>query len=206
MADTTVWIPPGRWVDYFTGATFTGPLTTTLAVPLDRMPVFVRAGGIIPEQSSSTTATTTSPTHLVLKVFSGSSATFSLYGDSGSGLGYTLGQYTETRITDATRSAGAGPGVARVTVAATTGHYRGQPTAVGYRLDLVDLSDPALVTLNGRRLDRQTPGSARTGWYYQSSTATVVVTTASRPTTEAFTVVATGTRTVSRPEPSPASS
>ena len=57
VAQTTVWIPPGRWVDYFTGATFTGPTTATMSVPLSRMPVFVRAGGIIPEQSSSTTAT-----------------------------------------------------------------------------------------------------------------------------------------------------
>ena len=55
VADTTVWFPPGRWVDFFTGATFTGPLTTTVATPLDRMPVFVRAGGIIPEQSPSAT-------------------------------------------------------------------------------------------------------------------------------------------------------
>ena len=53
VADTTVWIPPGRWVDYFTGATFTGPMTTTVSVPLSRMPVFVRAGGIIPEQTSA---------------------------------------------------------------------------------------------------------------------------------------------------------
>jgi hypothetical protein len=206
VADTTVWIPPGRWVDYFTGATFTGPRTVTLAVPLDRMPVFVRAGGIIPEQSSSTKATTTSPTHLVLKVFSGSSGTFSLYGDSGSGLGYAKGQFTLTRITDATGTVGGGAGEARVTVGAATGHYRGQPTAVGYRLELVDLTQPARVTVDGRRLDRRSPGSDGAGWYYQSSTATVVVTTGSRPTAAAFTVVASGTRTVRRAEPSPASS
>ena len=53
VASTTVWFPPGRWVDFFTGATFTGPSTATLAVPLDQMPVFVRQGGIVPEQPST---------------------------------------------------------------------------------------------------------------------------------------------------------
>ena len=46
-----VWFPPGKWTDWFTGATFQGPATQTLTVPLDRMPVFVKAGGIIPEQA-----------------------------------------------------------------------------------------------------------------------------------------------------------
>ena len=53
VASTTVWFPPGKWVDFFTGATFEGPTTATLAVPLDRMPVFVRQGGIVPEEPSS---------------------------------------------------------------------------------------------------------------------------------------------------------
>ena len=59
LADTTVWIPPGRWVDYFTGATFHGPMITTLSVPLNRMPVLIRAGSTIPEQSTSTTSSPT---------------------------------------------------------------------------------------------------------------------------------------------------
>ena len=47
-----MWFPPGRWTDWFTGATFTGPSEQTLNVPLDRMPVFVKAGGIVPEQAA----------------------------------------------------------------------------------------------------------------------------------------------------------
>ena len=47
-AEATVWFPPGRWVDYFTGATFIGPSSATLNEPLDRMPVFVRPEGSFP--------------------------------------------------------------------------------------------------------------------------------------------------------------
>ena len=49
-ARKTVWFPPGAWVDWFTGERHTGPGTKALSVPLDRMPVFVRAGGIVPTQ------------------------------------------------------------------------------------------------------------------------------------------------------------
>ena len=42
---------------------------------------------------------------MVLEVFSGSSGTFSLYADSGTGLGYTKGQDTETPITDSVGAA-----------------------------------------------------------------------------------------------------
>jgi hypothetical protein len=203
VADATVWIPPGRWVDYFTGATFTGPMTTTMAEPLSRMPVFVRAGGIIPEQASSAEAATSSPKHMVLKVFSGSSGNFSQYSDAGSGLGYTTGQYTMTPITDSV-GAQAGNGTvsaSRVTIGSAHGHYPGEPTAVGYQVDMVDLTQPSQVTLNGSRLVRRASGSNAPGWYYQAGTATVVVNTPSLPTTRASTVVASGARAVNRPEP-----
>jgi alpha-glucosidase (family GH31 glycosyl hydrolase) len=200
VADTTVWFPPGRWVDYFTGATFTGPATTTMAVPLNRMPVFVRAGGIIPEQSSSTKTTTAIPRQMVLKVFSGSRGTFRLYGDSGTGLGYTKGQSTETTITDSVGSAGATT-AAQVTVGAARGHYDGEPSAVSYRLEMVDLTEPTAVTLDGTRLHRRTSTSDAPGWSYQASTATAVVTTGSMSTAHSFTVTASGARPVNRSEP-----
>jgi alpha-glucosidase (family GH31 glycosyl hydrolase) len=203
VAGTTVWIPPGRWVDFFTGATFTGPMTTTVSVPLSRMPVFVRAGGIIPQQASSGTSSTgpTGPT--TLEVFSGSSGSFSLYGDAGKGLGYTTGQYTETPITDAVGGAESGAvKPSRVTIGAAHGHYSGEPATVDYRVELVDLTQPTGVSVNGRLISRQTSGSQNPGWYYQPDTSTVVINTGSMPTTKTVSVVATNSRTVDRPEPS----
>jgi alpha-glucosidase len=44
-----VFIPKGRWIDYFTGQVFDGPSTIeSYEVPLDRTPLFVKAGAIIP--------------------------------------------------------------------------------------------------------------------------------------------------------------
>ncbi len=45
----TIHIPRGEWIDYWSGAPVSGPKDTTVAVPLDRIPLFVRAGAILPK-------------------------------------------------------------------------------------------------------------------------------------------------------------
>jgi hypothetical protein len=193
VADTTVWFPPGHWVDYFTGATFTGPSTTTLSVPLDRMPVFVRAGGIVPEETPSTSATTGNGGTTVLDVYGGAPGSFELYRDSGSGLGYTKGQSTLTSITDGPEDAAGGAGT-RVTIAPSRGDYPGRPAAVRYQLRLVDVEQPSRVTVNGRRLDGR-------AWTYQAGTQTVLIGLGSVSTGAGITVVASGATPVDRSEP-----
>jgi alpha-glucosidase (family GH31 glycosyl hydrolase) len=42
-------LPPGAWRDFWTNTTYAGDQVVTLDAPLDRIPVFVRAGAILPE-------------------------------------------------------------------------------------------------------------------------------------------------------------
>ena len=207
-AQTKVWIPPGRWIDYFTGATFTGPSTATVSDPLSRIPVFVHAGGIIPEQTSSAGSATTSPSQLDVKVYSGASGTFTLYEDSGSGLGYTNGQFTETQISDSLDSTGQDQanGSSRVTIGSAHGHYPGEPTRASYHIEMIDTTKPSEVTLNGSRLASRTPGSSNQGWYYEATTSTVLIITSPVSTSRTLTVVVTGGREVTLPEPQTAPS
>jgi hypothetical protein len=186
-------------VDFFTGATFEGPATITIPVPLSRMPVFVRAGGIVPEQPASGGA---SP--LVLEVASGEPGTFDLYGDSGSGLGYTKGQYSETEISDSWASQD--NAASRVSVAPAVGHYPGQPSDSSYQIEMIDVTEPSQVTLDGNDLDREPSPSNRRGWSYDAATDTLVVVTGSTPTSSSTTVVASGARPVTRSEPPTANS
>ena len=46
--DVNVWIPPGQWYDYFNGTKYTGPQDINVRAELDEIPVFVKAGAIIP--------------------------------------------------------------------------------------------------------------------------------------------------------------
>ena len=44
----TFWLPPGQWVDWWTGEALAGGTTLTRPAPFDRMPVLLRAGGVVP--------------------------------------------------------------------------------------------------------------------------------------------------------------
>jgi Glycosyl hydrolases family 31 TIM-barrel domain/Glycosyl hydrolase family 31 C-terminal domain/Domain of unknown function (DUF5110)/NPCBM-associated, NEW3 domain of alpha-galactosidase/IPT/TIG domain len=189
VATTSVWFPPGRWTDWFTGATFTGPSAQTLAVPLDRMPVFVKAGGIVPVQPSSGHASTASSAPLTLRVFAGASGRYTMYDDAGQGLGYTRGQYTDTPVSYASGAASS-----TVVIGPARGSYPGAPASRRYAVDLVDLSSPHSVLVDGQAL----PAS---GWSYDSATHTVQVSLGTVPAGRATTVTQVGGSAVRSGEP-----
>jgi hypothetical protein len=188
QASTTVWIPPGRWIDLFTGTVFTGSSTDTLSVPLNQMPVFVRQGGIVPEQPSS--AGTGPPHALTALVYPGTTGSFVLYGDAGTGLGYTRGQRTETLISTSSGATPNGPPSVQVAIGAAHGSYPGEPTSVATTIEMVDVSRPLRVTLDGRTLSPRSGTGAR--WTYQVSSSTLTVDVGSRRVETTTHVVAVG--------------
>jgi hypothetical protein len=193
IATQQVWFPPGRWIDYFTGATYTGPAAATLRVPLNRMPVFVRAGGIIPERPGQSHVDSDPASPLTVKVFSGADGRFTLYNDAGEGLGYAKGQRTETAFTY--REGGAG---STLTIAADRGRYSGQPATRTYAVDLTDVTAPSQVTVDGQSLPQVTPTSGAPGWWYDGATQTLHVRTAALATGSSHMVAQSGGRPVDR--------
>jgi Glycosyl hydrolases family 31/Domain of unknown function (DUF5110)/Carbohydrate binding module (family 6) len=192
-----VWFPPGRWADWFTGATFDGPSKQTLTVPLDRMPVFVRAGGIVPEQPGALNVAAAAGQPLTVRVFSGASGQFSLYSDAGTGLGYTHGQATLTRITSQSAAASS-----TVTIGPAIGHYPGEPGSRAFTLQMAGLSQPRRVSLDGQVLPHVSPGGSD-GWWYDASAQTVDVALPPRPAGHAVTVRQAGGSPVTRELPLP---
>jgi hypothetical protein len=189
VAKTTVWFPPGRWTDWFTGATFTGPSTQTLSVPLNRMPVFVKAGGIVPLQPSSGQASTAGSAPLTLRVFAGDSGHYTMYDDAGSGLGYQHGQYTDTPVRYASSA-----GSSTVDIGPARGSYPGAPASRQYTVDLVDVSSPRSVLIDGRPL----PSS---GWSYDTASHTLAVTLPATRTGTPVSVTQVGGTAVQAAEP-----
>jgi alpha-glucosidase (family GH31 glycosyl hydrolase) len=189
VATTTVWFPPGKWVDWFTGATVTGPGTQILEVPDSRMPVFVKAGGIVPLQPATGHAQSAGSAPITLRVFDGASGTYSMYDDAGQGLGYTRGQFTQTPIRFQ-NAASAGS----VVIGPARGSYPGEPASRRYTIDLADTTRPREVLVDGRAL-------AASGWTYDNVTRTLRVPLPATPVSGSVTVTEVGGTTVATGEP-----
>lgn len=109
VASTDVWVPEGTWIDYTTRETFTGPRWVRLVGGLDRMPMLMRSGAILPlafsfrgESAPGLASGSTDaipPDSLVLSVFPGAQGKFRLYEDDGITEAYRESQYEWTEIT-----------------------------------------------------------------------------------------------------------
>lgn len=53
MGKVKAWIPPGTWVDYFTGVVYDGDRSIWLCRALDKIPVLLRQGAIVPFDAGS---------------------------------------------------------------------------------------------------------------------------------------------------------
>jgi alpha-D-xyloside xylohydrolase len=49
VTQRAVYLPEGNWIDYWTGEVLRGRRTVTADAPLDRIPLYVRAGAILPK-------------------------------------------------------------------------------------------------------------------------------------------------------------
>jgi hypothetical protein len=163
-ATKTVWFPPGEWVDFFTGERHSGPAVKELSVPLARMPVFARAGAVVPSQPYRHNEAAPAGGPLVLTAWAGASGAFRLYEDAGDGLAYRRGQHAFTRIAHADRGAAG----SRITIGAARGTYPGRATRRAWELRVVGVERPRAVLINGR-----TPAD----WSYDEATRTVTIRT-----------------------------
>jgi hypothetical protein len=83
-ATTSVWFPPGRWTDYFTGKTYQGGTTQDITTGLDTMPVFLKDGGILPTRTHDVPGHDKAPlSDVTLTVATGAPGSYRLYEDDG---------------------------------------------------------------------------------------------------------------------------
>ena len=173
-ATVEAWIPPGVWTDWFTGERRRGPATVELSVPLDRIPVFARAGSVIATQPYAPTTPAAAPRSLVLTAHAGNGRT-TLYDDAGDGLAYERGAFARTSVVQRRRR-----GRSVVTIGPMRGRFAGKPSRRSYELRLVGVRRPRAVIVAGRRTRRFT---------YDSVRRAVVVRTRALPTSRPARVV-----------------
>jgi len=95
----TVYLPNGsRWLDYYTDTLYDGGQTITVSAPLDRLPLFVREGAIIPSGPALQFVAQAVAPQVTLDLYPGTTSSFNLYEDDGATTDYTRGVYLQTQI------------------------------------------------------------------------------------------------------------
>ncbi len=88
----SVWLPEGDWFNFFSGETFKGGQWHPLFGSLEEIPVFARAGGIVPLGALTGWGGIDNPGELSLALFPGADNRFELYEDDGVSQGYKEGR------------------------------------------------------------------------------------------------------------------
>jgi alpha-glucosidase len=193
LAATDVWLPEGTWIDYETKETYTGPRWVRLVGDLDRVPMLMKAGAILPlsapfnappEPHLASGITGAIPAdRLVLSIFPGESGSFHLYEDDGITEAYKAGEYEWTPIETRMER-----GAWTVHISPVEGQCAALPAERQIDLRLEGCRKPKQVTIDGEK----------TGdWSYDAETLTTVVRLPMRDKGTPLTIIATADGAIS---------
>jgi alpha-D-xyloside xylohydrolase len=94
-ASTTrpVYLPQAKWYDFWTGATIEGGRMINAITPLERLPLYVRAGSILPLGPDEEWSTEKPADPIELRIYPGADGDFTLYDDENDTYNYEKGAY-----------------------------------------------------------------------------------------------------------------
>ena len=123
-----VYLPQGEWIDYWTDKKYTGSQNYTVSAPLDKMPIFVKSGSIIPMQPVMNYSNEYPLDTLILDIYPSAVKTskFTLYEDDGRTLEYQKGSFSLTNFSSNISSTDSSKNLS-ISISRTTGNYRGKP-------------------------------------------------------------------------------
>ncbi|MFI6678480.1 NPCBM/NEW2 domain-containing protein [Kribbella sp. NPDC050470] len=182
-----IYLPKGNWVDYWTGRVYQGPTTVNgYNAPLDTLPLFVKAGAVVPmwKAGINTAAEQGFGDPLTVDIYPQGKSSFSLFEDdrvtrSGKSATqvFTVDAPTQDR------------GDVTVKIGASVGTYTGKPASRPYELTVHTGTAPREVRVDGRKVS---------GWTYENGV--VQVKTAPISTSRAAVVQLIGTSSVGGPD------
>ena len=95
----SVYLPAGcDWYNYWTGQRFHGGQAIDVDAPIDTLPLFVKAGSIVPLGSDDGNAQKQQKI-VSVKVYAGADGSFTLFQDDGKTYAYERGKYSVTKLT-----------------------------------------------------------------------------------------------------------
>lgn len=169
----SIYFPAGKWIDYWDGTVYEGPLTlNNYPAPLDKCPVFVKAGAIVPIYPEMLYDSQVPHDPVTFDVYPDGQTQFELYEDDGTSREHRNGAYSRTMITCEGPTFG-NSGTVVVTVGESVGNYANKPYSRSYLVDIHHHGKPDLVLLNNNALTEyaslQALNQAADGWFYDQA-------------------------------------
>ena len=97
--ERNVFLPEGKWYDFWDGSEVGGNMWLTSFSPLDQMPLYVRAGAILPMGPKVMYSSEKPWDSLQIRIYRGADGEFTLYEDEGDNYNYENGAYSTIRFT-----------------------------------------------------------------------------------------------------------
>ena len=143
-----VYLPAGAWYDWWDNSRHKGGTTLTRKVDLATMPIYVRAGSIIPFDPvrQYMAQPVTEPT--TLKVYSGANGEFTMYEDDGNSQNYLQNKGTWTKLSW-------DDGAKKLTISAAppAGVTNESTASREFRVEMLPAGTVKTVTYNGRQAE-----------------------------------------------------
>ena len=165
-------LPQGQWYDYWTAKRLEGGSAVTVDAPLDRIPIFVKAGSIIPSQQVLQYSDQAPIDPLTLSVYVGQSGREEFYEDDGLSYEYQKGAFAKRTFQLSYVN-----GSVVLSIGEVKGTYRFPDRSLVARF-IGWGKRPAAVRLSGDLLQMVSPADldgGQRGWAYDGATQIVTV-------------------------------
>jgi alpha-glucosidase (family GH31 glycosyl hydrolase) len=164
-----VYLPPGKWFDYFSGKIVDGNQTIHTRHPLETFPLFVRDGAIIPTRPGLMFSDERPLDTLNVDIYGTAPGTFTLYEDDGVSLDYERDRYSLTKLASRSLKSGAH----QITIAPTEGKFVGQKPIRTFVLHLHGFAEPRNVSIDGGSIERRHGNGLSWDWSNADSIVTI---------------------------------
>lgn len=167
----SIYLPKGEWIDFWDGTTYRGNTTLmNYAAPLDKLPLFVRSGAIIPMYQQMMYNWQAPADTLTLNIYLSGKSEFTMYEDDGLTRQHRNGVFATTRFEVSAPERKTG--LTDIVINPAEGDFDGRLKSRSYLLDVFTQKPPKTVLLNGNKL-RQAKAAAKltgntVGWYFDA--------------------------------------
>lgn len=163
-----IYLPKGTWYDYFTGETYEGGrILNDFEAPLWKLPLFVKAGAIIPMNNANNNPSQIDKSTRVFEIYPQGLSSFTLYDDDGVTENYLKGDSATTLVTSDLKA----KGELSVHIAKTQGKFDGQTTRQATVLIINCNAKPSKLTaiVGGKKVTLSEAASGDNTWSYDES-------------------------------------